>query len=123
MPGRCYNPVVAADTMPLEIAPAEVKLRLENGRPIFLIDVREPAEFQLAQIPGSELVPMGAVPASLQALEEKADAATLIVVCHHGIRSLQVTNWLREQGIPNCQSMQGGIDLWSLSVDPLVPRY
>ncbi len=46
-----------------------------------------------------------------------------MVYCHHGVRSLNVVNWLREQGIENCQSVAGGIDAWSLAVDPSVPRY
>ncbi|MGH9629402.1 MAG: rhodanese-like domain-containing protein [Bryobacteraceae bacterium] len=109
--------------MPLEIMPAEVKRRLEAGEAISLIDVREPVEFQIAQITGSELVPMGTVPAHLQTLEDKAQEETLVILCHHGVRSLQVATWLRDQGIVNCQSMQDGIDLWSLSVDSSVPRY
>jgi len=59
----------------------------------------------------------------LQRLEAAADDAMLVVFCHHGVRSLQVVNWLRQQGVENCQSMSGGIDLWSLNVDPQVPRY
>jgi len=63
------------------------------------------------------------IPASLQQLEAKADEATLIVFCHHGVRSLNVAHWLREQGVAACQSMSGGIDAWSALVDPAVPRY
>jgi rhodanese-related sulfurtransferase len=66
---------------------------------------------------------MGSVPASLQALEAKSDHSILVVVCHHGVRSLNVVNWLRKQGVDACQSMQGGIDRWSLEIDPTVPRY
>lgn len=88
-----------------------------------LIDVREPQEFQTARIPGAQLMPMRSIPAALQVLESAADEATLIVVCHHGVRSLNVVNWLREQGIEACQSMAGGIEQWSLEIDPSVPRY
>lgn len=109
--------------LPLEITPAEVKRRLGDGEPVVLIDVREPVEFEQARIEGSELIPMGSVPASLQALEAKSDDATLVVICHHGVRSLNVVNWLRNQGVEACQSMQGGIDRWSLEIDPTVPRY
>jgi rhodanese-related sulfurtransferase len=108
---------------PLEITPQEVQRRLAAGEKIALIDVREPAEFQLAQIEGAELVPMRMVPAELSRLDAVADEALLIVFCHHGVRSLNVVNWLRGQGVDACQSMAGGIDRWSLEIDPKVPRY
>jgi rhodanese-related sulfurtransferase len=107
----------------MEISPSEVKQKLDHGESVILIDVREPAEFEQARIAGAELVPMGSVPANLPALEAKSDDATLVVYCHHGVRSMQVVNWLRQQGVENCQSMQGGIDRWSLEVDASVPRY
>ena len=109
--------------LPLEVTPIELKRRLDAGEALHLIDVREPAEFQLARIGGAELIPMRTVPANLQQLEAKADEGVLIVFCHHGVRSLQVVNWLREQGVPACQSMAGGIDQWSAIIDPAVPRY
>jgi rhodanese-related sulfurtransferase len=107
----------------MEVRPLDVKRRLDAGEALYLIDVREPAEFQLARIEGAELIPMRTVPAALQHLEAKADDGTLIVFCHHGVRSLQVVNWLREQGIAACQSMAGGIDQWSAVIDPAIPRY
>ena len=110
-------------TLPLEIATREVKRLLDAGEKLFLVDVREPYEYATAKIEGSELVPMRSIPASLQALEAQADEGLLVVYCHHGIRSLQVTNWLREQGVEACQSMAGGIDAWSCDVDVGVPRY
>ena len=54
-------------------------------------------------------------------LEEEENP--IVVLCHHGMRSLQVVGWLREQGVENCTSMAGGIDRWSLEIDPKVPRY
>jgi len=107
----------------LEISPQDVKRRLDAGEKLPLIDVREPSEFAVARLENAELVPMRQVPAELQRLEALADEAPLIVYCHHGVRSLHVVNWLREQGVEGCQSMAGGIDAWSLSVDSSVPRY
>jgi rhodanese-related sulfurtransferase len=106
-----------------EISAADVKRRLEAGEKLHLIDVREPHEFALARIEGSELIPKRQVPGELQTLEARADEAPLIVFCHHGVRSLNVVNWLRGQGVDACQSMAGGIDAWSLVVDSSVPRY
>jgi rhodanese-related sulfurtransferase len=54
---------------------------------------------------------------------QNLDDGSLIVYCHHGVRSLNVVNWLRNQGVEDCQSMAGGIDAWTLAVDPTVPRY
>jgi rhodanese-related sulfurtransferase len=104
-----------------EVNPAEVKRRMQAGERLRLIDVREPWEFERARIEGSELIPMRTIPESLGHLDESA--ADLIVLCHHGVRSLRVVSWLREQGVENCASLEGGIDRWSLEIDPTVPRY
>ena len=109
--------------LPPETTPREVQQRMEAGEAIRLIDVREPGEFAVTRISGAELIPMGTVPSRLEYLDAVADEATLIVYCHHGVRSLNVTCWLREQGIAACQSMAGGIDRWSEEVDASVPRY
>ena len=108
---------------PFEITPQEVKQRLDGGEKLKLIDVREPGEFQQARIEGAELIPMRSVPSGLTDLEAQAEEALLVVYCHHGVRSLNVVNWLREQGLSACQSMAGGIDRWSREIDPSVPRY
>jgi rhodanese-related sulfurtransferase len=108
---------------PIEVTPGEVKTRLDAGERLFLIDVRQPEEHKLANIAGADLIPMNTVPAVITDLEAKADEGPLIVFCHHGMRSLNVVAWLRGQGIEACQSMSGGIDLWSQQIDPSVPRY
>ncbi len=110
-------------SLPFEITPREVKARLDKGEPTYLIDVREAQEHQIARLAGSELIPMRTVPAALNGLVDKAESALVVVFCHHGIRSLQVVNWLRQNGIEECQSMAGGIDLWSLEIDSSIPRY
>ena len=104
--------------VPLEISPTEVKQRIDT---LTLIDVREPAEHQLCQIPGAQLIPMRTIPEQLKRLEELP--GPLIIFCHHGVRSLRVVEWLREQGLTDCQSMAGGIEAWSLMVVRSVPRY
>jgi rhodanese-related sulfurtransferase len=107
----------------LETTVRDVKRRIDDGEKLVFIDVREPEEYAIAKIQGSELVPMRSIPANLQSLDAKADDAALVIYCHHGIRSLQVANWLREQGLEDCQSMAGGIDAWSQEIDPSIPRY
>ena len=94
-----------------------------SGESLSYLDVREPQECETAQIEGATLIPMGVVPATIQAIESKADEASLIVYCHHGVRSLQVVSWLRQQGIACCYSLAGGIDRWSREIDPSVARY
>jgi rhodanese-related sulfurtransferase len=86
-----------------------------------LIDVREPWEYATAKIDGSLLMPMGDVPS--RAHQELDPDSRLLILCHHGARSLSVTNWLRQQGFESAQSVAGGIDAWSGVVDPQVPRY
>lgn len=109
--------------LPLETTVNDVKRRLDAGEALHLIDVRESFEHQIARIASSELIPMNTIPAELQQLERKSGGAVLIVFCHHGMRSLSVVNWLRQQGVTECQSMSGGIDSWSANIDPAVPRY
>jgi len=104
----------------LEILPREVKQRLDRGEKVLLVDVREPHEFALCQIDGAVLIPMGTIPASLQKLDTDED---VICFCHHGMRSMDVANWLRAQGVKSARSMAGGIDRWSVEIDPKVPRY
>lgn len=105
-----------------EVTPRDTKTRLDAGEAFFFLDVRTPEEHAAARVDEATLVPMGEVPARLQELEEHADQP-IVVMCHHGKRSLQVTAFLRQQGFEHVMSMAGGIDAWSLGVDPAVPRY
>lgn len=107
--------------LPVEINALQVKDLLVSGARPRIVDVREPFEYDLCRIEGSELIPMQTVPANLGRLD--TGERLIVVICHHGVRSLSVVNWLREQGVDNCQSLAGGIDRWSREVDPSVPRY
>ncbi len=104
-----------------EITPEEVKVLLQQRAQFTLLDVREPWEFELSKIAESNLIPMGDIPS--RAHQELDPDAHIIVVCHHGVRSMSVTNWLRQQGFDSAQSLRGGIDAWSREVDPNVPTY
>lgn len=109
------------DVLPFETTPRDVKKRLDDGESILLVDVREPHESAVARIEGADLIPMRTVPARIAKLEELAEGATLVVYCHHGVRSASVVDYLRKQGIDGVQSMAGGIDRWSVEVDSSIP--
>lgn len=108
-------------SMDYEITPEEVKNKLDAGESITLLDVREPWEFETARIDGAKLIPMGDVPS--RAHQELDPEDHVVVVCHHGVRSMNVTVWLRQQGFEKAQSIRGGIDAWSKRVDEKVPMY
>jgi rhodanese-related sulfurtransferase len=103
-----------------EISPADAAAVVAEGK-ARLIDVREPWEFAVTRIQGSVPMPMGDVPG--RANQELDPDERLVVLCHHGIRSMNVAVWLRNQGFENAQSLRGGIDAWSAEVDPTVSRY
>jgi rhodanese-related sulfurtransferase len=107
--------------MDYEINPESVQEMLTSGESFTLLDVREPWEFDAARIAGAKLIPMGDVPS--RAHQELDPEDHIVVYCHHGVRSLNVTAWLRQQGFEKAQSMAGGIDEWSRKVDPKVPVY
>jgi rhodanese-related sulfurtransferase len=104
----------------LEITPAETKQRLDLGEKLLLVDVREPWESEICRIEGARLIPMGSIPANLQTLDAGED---VVCYCHHGVRSFDVAVWLRAQGVERARSLAGGIERWSLEIDPQVPRY
>jgi len=103
-----------------EISPTDAASLLKEKKARF-IDVREPWEFETARIGGSELMPMGDVPS--RAHQELDPDERLVVLCHHGQRSMNVAVWLRNQGFEQAQSLQGGIEAWASEVDPGVGRY
>jgi rhodanese-related sulfurtransferase len=86
-----------------------------------LLDVREPWEYQTASLPNALLMPMGEVTG--RAHQELDPDQPIVVLCHHGQRSLSVTMWLRNQGFEHVQSLAGGIDHWSRAIDPGIPLY
>ena len=93
----------------------------QQPNPPLLLDVREPWENQTASIANSVLMPMGEV--TSRAHTELDPDAPIVVMCHHGARSLNVAIWLRDQGFTQAQSLSGGIDAWSRVIDPNIPRY
>jgi rhodanese-related sulfurtransferase len=104
----------------LEMTPQELRQRIDRGDTLLLVDVREPWEHELCHIEGAKLVPLGSLAASLSSL---LGAEEVICYCHHGLRSLDAAAWLRFQGVQKAKSLAGGIERWSIEVDPKVPRY
>ncbi|MEI6669346.1 MAG: molybdopterin-synthase adenylyltransferase MoeB [Acidobacteriota bacterium] len=102
------------------ISPAGLQERIAAGAALCLLDVREPHEFQIARIRGAVLVPLGELVSRQGELDPDAET---VVYCHHGIRSGQATALLRSAGFLRVRNLTGGIDAWSLKVDPTIPRY
>src|SRR5262245_39472744 len=108
--------------LPIEIDVRSVKQMLDTGEKFVFLDCRENNEVATAKIADTIHIPMREIPARLAELEP-SKAARIVVHCHHGGRSQRVTHFLRQQGFDQAQNMSGGIDAWSLEVDPAVPRY
>jgi len=106
--------------MDYEIQAEEVKRLRDEGEEFTFLDCREPWEHQTAHIEGTKHIPMQDIPARIQELDPDEH---IVVICHHGVRSMNVTAWLRQQGFEKVQSVAGGIDHWSRTIDPKVPTY
>jgi rhodanese-related sulfurtransferase len=108
----------------LETTPREVKALLAEGPDaVLLIDCRTPGEHQTARIAGATLIPMDQIAARIDDIEEAVGEGTpLVIHCHHGGRSMKAALFLRQRGL-DAKSLAGGIDLWSIDIDPSVPRY
>jgi rhodanese-related sulfurtransferase len=109
---------------PLEISAVEARRILQESQPgeCLLLDCRTPEEYATARIQGALLIPMQELSQRVSEIDAWRPRQ-IVVHCHHGVRSLRVTHWLRDRGYENVSSMRGGIEAWSLEVDPQVPRY
>lgn len=102
------------------ISVRELKAKMEKEELFTLIDVREPFEHEIAKIDGSRLIPLGELESRL---DELPRAGMLVLHCHSGTRSEHATRLLREAGFENATNLEGGIDAWSVEIDPTVPQY
>lgn len=105
-----------------EIHPHDVHKLKKSEAEILILDVRQQMEWEHTHIEGAILIPLDQLPRRLAELE-KWRGKRIIVHCHHGARSLRATAWLRQAGFEQAHSMAGGIEAWSLLVDPNVRRY
>lgn len=104
---------------PIEVSVHDLKRALVEGGAT-VVDVREPWEAEIARIEGARLVPLGEFAARAGELPRDTP---ILVLCHHGGRSMQATQWLRRNGYDKVSNVAGGIDAWSREIDPAVPRY
>ncbi len=107
---------------PIEISVTELNAMRQSNDDFVLLDVREPAEYETAKIEGSRLLPMSEFQGRFSELLPLRDDH-IVVQCHHGGRSMQVVQALRQAGFARVQNLAGGIDQWSVQVDSAVPRY
>ena len=106
---------------PLELSVAEANA-LVKGDPagVRILDVREPHEFEICALPAAEKIPMRQIPENLTSLPRDVH---LLVMCHHGGRSMRVTQFLRAQGFNAVSNIAGGIDAWAEQIEPTLARY
>jgi adenylyltransferase/sulfurtransferase len=113
------DPVGAAQEQSAPLTPRELAALLDRPAPPCLIDVREPFEDAMARIQGARLIPLRTLATALDAIPRDRE---VVVYCHHGVRSAHAVEFLRARGIA-ARNLTGGIDRWSVEVDPSVPRY
>jgi len=107
--------------LPLEITVTEAQRLIESESEILLLDCRNQDEYDFVHLAGATLIPMDEITTRCDELKSESDR--IVVYCHMGVRSQMVSRWLRENGFPAAQSMAGGIDAWSLEIDPSIRRY
>lgn len=103
-----------------EITPQDLKARLGAPRPPVLVDVRQDWETKLCRLPNSVHIPIEEFELRV---EELNPADEIVVYCHQGVRSAAVANYLRGLGFSDVKNLEGGLDLWSRTVDPTMRRY
>lgn len=108
--------------MPKQMHPEALAKKLAAGESVYLLDVRQPWENEHSRLPNSVLIPLGELPERVSEVEPPA-GATVVVYCHHGVRSLSGAAILEMNGFPVAYSLSGGIDAWSELIDAKVPRY
>lgn len=106
-----------------EITVEELDALRGTESPFRLVDCREADEFDYCRLEGAELIPLSGFAETAVARLGADHDQSLVVYCHHGMRSLQATRFLRQRGFRNTFSLHGGIEAWSVAIDPEVPRY
>jgi len=116
IPNQAHEPVASEG----DIDPVEVRAKIDRGEPFVLIDVREPHEYQICNIPYAKLIPLGDLPKRVNELDS---ADEIVAHCKSGMRSAKAVEFLKQAGFRKVRNMKGGILAWSDKVDPSVPKY
>jgi len=105
-----------------QITVNDLHTRLTAGENVLLLDVRQPEEYAICRLENATLIPLGELPRRADELDVPKDTA-VVVYCHHGIRSITGAHMLLLAGYTDVASLAGGIEAWSLQIDPAIPRY
>ena len=103
-----------------QLTPEQLKASLDKNNPVLLLDVREPWEYEICHIDESVNISMSQIPSSLEQFDPEKE---IVLICHHGIRSQQVANYLADKGFNKINSLDGGIDAWAKSIDQTMAQY
>lgn len=104
----------------MQLSALQLQEKIRQNQQLLLLDVREQHEYSYAHIQGSQLMPLGLIPTKAKALERDQD---IVLICHHGVRSMQAAVFLNHSGFKRLYNLTGGIDAWSVECDSSVPRY
>lgn len=104
----------------MQITPVELKAKLDKGEDVKLVDIREDWEIEIAALPGSEVITQKL---AYEILNKWDKNTQIVFYCHHGVRSLEAASYFKGHGLPNVKSLQGGINMYSIEVEPGIPRY
>jgi molybdopterin/thiamine biosynthesis adenylyltransferase/rhodanese-related sulfurtransferase len=111
-------PTPTPESNPMELSTSELQAELAQGRKLTIVDVREQWEWDLGHIPGSVHMPLSTIPERMPEL-----SGTIVTVCHRGSRSVQAARFLKASGVDDVRSLRGGIEAYSVDVDPSIARY
>jgi len=103
----------------ISVEELESRLQQADNKPL-LLDVREPWEYAICHIEGSQLVPMREIPGAIDQMDLNQE---IVVVCHTGVRSMHVCYYLKNEGFENVMNLTGGVHAWASRIDPNMPTY
>jgi len=118
--GEAESGEAEASAPPAQMSALQLKEKLDSGKKITLLDVREDQEWEITHLPGAKLIPLGEVPSRVNELDTVDE---IVVYCHHGMRSAKAINFLKKMGFEKLTNLAGGIDAWAINVDREMPRY
>ncbi len=104
----------------IQLTAKELQEKLQSEQKVFILDVREKSEYDIARIDGSSLIPLSLLPLKVDELDKNQDT---VVLCHHGVRSMMACRYLEGAGFTRLYNLLGGINAWSLECDESVPQY